>query len=452
MKNKYLKAPVLSTGFSENEKSAKNRFSNILNKKGSAKVIVIIVLIVLIITIGTAVSINDKKTNVNSNNVSGDIKESGENTQTQVTDYKKQIDVIMNNIDMWNLYTEDNTYNPYGYAITDLDQNGRLEIIASSCQGTGLYTYSNYYEVNERIDGLNKIERNNKEGNSEADIMIATAKVFIDKDKNEYHYIFDDLIRNGAAEYYENKQDIVLKNGKLSENTIAYKNTKISNSDSYEVILEDASRNKITLEDYQLIENKLFSNLELKLVNVEWITSNDIDFSNVSGDELREKLVTSYEGFRFFVSDSGISLNEKFSLIGQSGEKAILNDNISNFNKEVIKSEFDNGDGYMWRTYTYDDITITALLDYYNGNYYINKIETTSPNYKTIKGISVGDSLEKLQGTYIEDLTRVPDEVNNITYTYKEPLADVDGAHGSEIDFYIKDGKIEKISLLYIAD
>ena len=422
------------------------------NQKGSAKVIVIIVLIVLIIAIGTTVSINNKKTNVGSNNVSGDIKESGENTQTQVTDYKKQIDVIMNNIDMWNLYTEDNTYNPYGYAITDLDQNGRLEIIASSCQGTGLYTYSNYYEVNERLDGLNKIERNNEEGNSEADIMTATAKVFIDEDKNEYHYIFDDLVRNGAAEYYENKQDIVLKNGKLSENTIAYKNTKISNSDSYEVILEDASRNKITLEDYQLIENKLFSNLELKLVNIEWITSNDIDFSNVSGDELRAKLITSYEGFRFFVSDSGISLNEQFSLIGQSGEKAILNDNISNFNKEVIKSEFDNGDGYMWRTYTYDDITITALLDYYNGNYYINKIETTSPNYKTIKGISVGDSLEKLQNTYIEDLTRVPDEVNNITYVYKEPLADVDGALGSEIDFYIKDGKIEKISLLYIAD
>lgn len=233
---------------------------------------------------------------------------------------------------------------------------------------------------------------------------------------------------------------------------IAYKNTKFYSNDSSQITMEDANGNKITLEDYQLIENKLFSNLELKLVNIEWITSNDIDFSNVSGDELRAKLITSYEGFRFFVSDSGISLNEKFSLIGQSSEKAILNDNISNFNKEVIKSEFDNGDGYMWRTYTYDDITITALLDYYNGNYYINKIETTSPDYKTIKGISVGDSLEKLQNTYIEDLTRVPDEVNNITYVYKEPLADVDGALGSEIDFYIKDGKIEKISLLYIAD
>ena len=49
MKNKYLKAPVLSTGFSENEKSAKKRFSNILNQKGSVGVAAVIILIVLVI-------------------------------------------------------------------------------------------------------------------------------------------------------------------------------------------------------------------------------------------------------------------------------------------------------------------------------------------------------------------------------------------------------------------
>lgn len=234
---------------------------------------------------------------------------------------------------------------------------------------------------------------------------------------------------------------------------IAYKNTKFYSNDSSQITMEDANGNKITLEDYQLIENKLFSNLELKLVNIEWITSNDIDFSNVSGDELRAKLITSYEGFRFFVSDSGISLNEKFSLIGQSSEKAILNDNISNFNKEVIKSEFDNGDGYMWRTYTYDDITITALLNTFVGKYYINKIETTSPNYKTPKGIGVGDKLEKLQGTYISDLSRInTEEIQNIVYQYKEPSKSDDNLLGAEMNFYIKDGKITKIEMIYIFD
>ena len=121
---------------------------DILNKKGSVGVAVVIILIVLVIIVGAFISINNK-TKVMSNNISGDTKNSGEKEQTKAINVEKQIDVIMNNIDTWNLSTDEDIYAPYGYAITDLDQNGRLEIIASSCQGTGIYTYSNYYEVNE---------------------------------------------------------------------------------------------------------------------------------------------------------------------------------------------------------------------------------------------------------------------------------------------------------------
>lgn len=451
MKNKHLKAPVLSTGFSENEKSAKKRFSNILNKKGSVGVAVVIILIVLVIIVGAFISINNK-TNVISSNVSGDTKNSGEKEQTETINVEKQIDVIMNNIDTWNLSTDEDIYAPYGYAITDLDQNGRLEIIASSCQGTGIYTYSNYYEVNESLNGLNKIERNVEEGSSEADIMIPTVKVFINKATNEYHYIFDDLVKVGAAEYYENKQDIVLKNGKIYEKAIAYRNTVYTDSNP-NVTLKDANNKEITAEDYALIENKLFSNLELKFANIEWVSTTDVDFSSVSGDELKNKLIESYEKFGFSDIEVDNTLDEEFSLIDTNNIKVILKDDITNFKKEPVKSEFDKGDGYMWRTYTYDDITITALLNTFVGKYYINKIETTSPNYKTPKGIGVGDKLEKLQGTYISDLSRInTEEIQNIVYQYKEPSKSDDNLLGAEMNFYIKDGKITKIEMIYIFD
>ncbi len=451
MKNKHLKAPVLSTGFSENEKSAKKRFSNILNKKGSVGVAVVIILIVLVIIVGAFISINNK-TKVMSNNISGDTKNSGEKEQTKAVNVEKQIDVIMNNIDTWNLSTDEDIYAPYGYAITDLDQNGRLEIIASSCQGTGIYTYSNYYEVNESLNGLNKIERNVEEGSSEADIMIPTVKVFINKATNEYHYIFDDLVKVGAAEYYENKQDIVLKNGKIYEKAIAYRNTVYTDSNP-NVTLKDANNKEITAEDYALIENKLFSNLELKFANIEWVSTTDVDFSSVSGDELKNKLIESYEKFGFSDIEVDNTLDEEFSLIDTNNIKVILKDDITNFKKEPVKSEFDKGDGYMWRTYTYDDITITALLNTFVGKYYINKIETTSPNYKTPKGIGVGDKLEKLQGTYISDLSRInTEEIQNIVYQYKEPSKSDDNLLGAEMNFYIKDGKITKIEMIYIFD
>lgn len=451
MKNKHLKAPVLSTGFSENEKSAKKRFSNILNKKGSVGVAVVIILIVLVIIVGAFISINNK-TKVMSNNISGDTKNSGEKEQTKAVNVEKQIDVIMNNIDTWNLSTDEDIYAPYGYAITDLDQNGRLEIIASSCQGTGIYTYSNYYEVNESLNGLNKIERNVEEGSSEADIMIPTVKVFINKATNEYHYIFDDLVKVGAAEYYENKQDIVLKNGKIYEKAIAYRNTVYTDSNP-NVTLKDANNKEITAEDYALIENKLFSNLELKFANIEWVSTTDVDFSSVSGDELKNKLIESYEKFGFSDIKVDNTLDEEFSLIDTNNIKVILKDDITNFKKEPVKSEFDKGDGYMWRTYTYDDITITALLNTFVGKYYINKIETTSPNYKTPKGIGVGDKLEKLQGTYISDLSRInTEEIQNIVYQYKEPSKSDDNLLGAEMNFYIKDGKVTKIEMIYIFD
>ena len=306
-----------------------------------------------------------------SNNISGDTKNSGEKEQTKAINVEKQIDVIMNNIDTWNLSTDEDIYAPYGYAITDLDQNGRLEIIASSCQGTGIYTYSNYYEVNESLNGLNKIERNVEEGSSEADIMLPTVKVFIDKASNEYHYIFDDLVKVGAAEYYENKQDIVLKNGRLYEKTIAYRNTVYTDSNP-NVTLKDANNKEITAEDYALIENKLFSNLELKFANIEWVSTADVDFSSASDDELKNKLIESYEKFGFSDIEVNNTLDEEFSLIDTNNIKVILKDDITNFKKEPVKSEFDKGDGYMWRTYTYDDITVTALLNTFVGKYYIN--------------------------------------------------------------------------------
>ena len=146
-------------------------------------------------------------------------------------------------------------------------------------------------------------------------------------------------------------------------------------------------------------------------------------------------------------------MDEEFSLIDTNNIKVILKDDITNFKKEPVKSEFDKGDGYMWRTYTYDDITVTALLNTFVGKYYINKIETTSPNYKTPKGIGVGDKLEKLQGTYISDLSRInTEEIQNIVYQYKEPSKSDDNLLGAEMNFYIKDGEITKIEMTYIFD
>ena len=68
--------------------------------------------------------------------------------------YNDQINLIADNADNWK---QDVPSGVWGYSVTDLDQNGRLEIIAASVQGTGFYTYLDIYEVNEEGTGLTKI-------------------------------------------------------------------------------------------------------------------------------------------------------------------------------------------------------------------------------------------------------------------------------------------------------
>ena len=72
---KYIKAPILSTAFSESEKSAKNRFKNILSEKGKVGVIVIVILAILVVVAATFVSIKYKpQENITPTVSSGDIR------------------------------------------------------------------------------------------------------------------------------------------------------------------------------------------------------------------------------------------------------------------------------------------------------------------------------------------------------------------------------------------
>lgn len=286
------------------------------NKKGSAGIILIII---AIITMAVFVAIYLYSNKVPANNIGT----SGENGDiTKADNVEKQIKVITDNYSMWTMNTEDGEFMPYEYAITDLDQNGRLEIIASTCQGTGIFTYSKYYEVNKTFDGLDEIKRDLIEGSSEADIGVDAVKVFIDKANNEYHYIFEDMLRNGASEYYENKQDIMLKDGKLSENILAYKTT-IYEDAVPEITYQDAELKEITAKEYEDFEDLKFKNLECKTANIKWVTQMEDDLDNVSGDALIDLLTKSYNGFKFTAFQKSSKEDEENEVRHEAYQKAL---------------------------------------------------------------------------------------------------------------------------------
>lgn len=75
---------------------------------------------------------------------------------------ESQIQVIVQNRDVWKItYVDGPVTSPFScYYITDYDHNGRLEITASECQGTGIYTSTSIYEVNSDFNGIELIDNN----------------------------------------------------------------------------------------------------------------------------------------------------------------------------------------------------------------------------------------------------------------------------------------------------
>ena len=199
-----------------------------------------------------------------------------------------QIDLIAANSSLWK---QDVEFGNWGYTVTDLDHNGRLEIISASVQGTGFYTYILAYEVSADGTGLTElIGPEFKTGNSAPDIMVSEVPVFYDKKDGRYYYIFDDMIRNGMAEYYENKRAVSIFDGAWTETYMAYKTTLYTDAEHYSMDCRDANNNTITESQYNSIAETVYANLEQGKAEFNWIITDNDEFSTLSTAQIAEKL------------------------------------------------------------------------------------------------------------------------------------------------------------------
>lgn len=209
---------------------------------------------------------------------------------------QKQLEIIAANMNVW-ASSMDYANDVYHYAVTDLDQNGRLELIASNQGGTGNYTYSTFYEMNETYDGLTVIHRNLQEGDSEVDIAVDSIPAYYDTSSDVIYYIFQDFAKIGPAEYYEDKRALSLEAGQIKELLLASKYTEYQ-EDKVRNTWKNANQIEITEEEYKAIEDTFFSALEKKAVTFHWCQfSQAEELSNLSQEELLDLLTVSYEGF-----------------------------------------------------------------------------------------------------------------------------------------------------------
>lgn len=229
----------------------------------------------------------------------------GEPLAVEESEMEAQLRLISENSQLW---TEGEALygGYYVYAVTDLNQNGRLEVISSVCEGSGLYTTSTFWEVNEAEDGLVRYEKTTPEGDSEADIEVSTAKAYYDASSDSYYYIFDDVIRNGASEHYYNKRALRLADGAVEETPLANMSVIYTEgSEDPEITCTDAQGNFFTEEEYDQVEDRVFADQTPFTLSLNWVSASNLissDNSSVTMHGLNENsrlqlLQASWEGF-----------------------------------------------------------------------------------------------------------------------------------------------------------
>ena len=129
--------------------------------------------------------------------------------------------------------------------------------------------------------------------------------------------------------------------------------------------------------------------------------------------------------------------NKELLLLSDDSIQFKLNADVSTIDKEPISEKEGRGDGFHWKDYSYEDVSVRALIGDDNSTQ-ITHISTTSNNYRTPRDVKVGDSLKKLQQKYPEDLSKaLSDEV---CYVYVPQSIGV-----NRIYFYLENDIITKI-------
>ncbi len=180
----------------------------------------------------------------------------------------------------------------WGYTVTDLDHNGRLEIISSETHGTGHYTTTRLWEVNE--DGKGLTACGTDENCKPVMGPTPTAPAYYDAESGRCWYLFSDDVRDSAARCYQSLRALSLVNETVEGRFCALKSTVYDPNGLELVSYQDADRTAISSEEYQQLLWNSFPGLEPLTARFVWVEQH---LDELEDDALFQELKHSMEGF-----------------------------------------------------------------------------------------------------------------------------------------------------------
>jgi len=170
--------------------------------------------------------------------------------------------------DVW--LPQDLQYETWYYAITDLDHNGRLEVITASTQGSGVYTWVKVWEMNESCTALQQCPDNLQEGDAWPEIIKESLTSYRDPVSGRWSYVCENLARDGAAHYYTAQQSFSLDRGQLELKVLASMEEMYTDENNSTRKYFDADGFSSTEQDYNSAVQRAFQGQEQGSVSLSW--------------------------------------------------------------------------------------------------------------------------------------------------------------------------------------
>ncbi len=215
-----------------------------------------------------------------------------------------QLSLLLEQSDIWLMNSPDES-EKYYYAVTDLDQNGRLEIFAASTQGTGIFTHGALYEVNEDYSGLTRCHTPCDDGGDLPEVIINSVPGAYHAEDGIFYYLFTNDTRNGAAEQYQSIVALSLEKGNLSCTALANSYTKWIDAG-----IEEHEYVRVSGDSFVPISASQYDSVISNYQNEQQPFSANFEWQSYDSTITLELLQSSWETFRSSVLAS-LSLGEE---------------------------------------------------------------------------------------------------------------------------------------------
>ena len=204
---------------------------------------------------------------------------------TPAVPYEQQRAILENSRALWG--GEDVYYDTWYYTFTDLDNNGRMEVVTASTQGSGIFTYASVWEISPEYTGVSRCpDREDEEFATWPEIVVNTILYYTDPASGQRWYVCENLTRDGAARYYNSWDAFSLQNGRIEYRTLATKSTEYTSAEGdVSIACRDAAGNPISAQDYDTAAARAFAGWPASTLSFDWTRVEFSAWAEPSGAE-----------------------------------------------------------------------------------------------------------------------------------------------------------------------